>query len=617
MFLAKVRKVGTKVTVASAISIVLASSLAPSALAEEVTQIAIEDAPIFQLTYTASGLNLLSHNEEGTAEPETVAFTFPDTALSDKTANFTGINKATYFHPLFSDDFIAKAGDNADTRFANTGLRIKRIGGPGKIYFGKGQTDQAFATVLNTNQAEVTKDAILPVNTYGDDLAHIAFDTPGKYKLLVEAVETNNPASLQTTPLPETEIRAVSTPKVFTFLVGSAAVADTSDPFATPEAEENPDNSGDKTPPAPPGDPLNPQDPKKADPEQTPPAESPKEADSPKETEKPSGETEKTPEKTPEQAKPESNLKGSEKTQKSASQTKLNQPNQAITGSGTPGASGITGTVSGAVKNILGTPTCFASFEGGEGNLTIVPKVKDDRQSPSKWYNFNEISFTIGEAGVANLPQAVGTIPAGSKVWMIGSTQQKNVPWVGANTMSDTVMNETTGEVTWTLSSFSGPGAMEVFTSGNFGTLIGQKWFSANGNTGSGSVTIPKNTHVHPNWVFSAPGIYRVGITQTATLKDGTQVSGTDILFFQVGAGNGARDGHFDIGSEVTKAGAKRVWKDAQGNPCTPTEADLKAAGLANLAATGTNFLTLPLLVLGLGLGVFGFALRMRPRNLD
>lgn len=291
----------------------------------------------------------------------------------------------------------------------------------------------------------------------------------------------------------------------------------------------------------------------------------------------------------------------------------LPTPNAPVPAGKAPAAP--TGGISGAISNLLGSAKCFPSFEGGQGELTIRPKVKDDRQSPSKWYNFNEISFTIGDAGKAKLPAAVGAIPAGSNVWMIGSTQVKDVPWVGANTMSDTVLSQTTGEVTWTLSSFEGPGALEVFTSGNFGTLVGNKWFSGNGNSGSGSVTIPKNTHVHPNWVFSAPGVYKVGITQTATLKNGKQVSGTDVLFFQVGGGNGARDGHFDVGSEVAQAGAKRVWKDSNGKPCTPSQVDLQAAGLGSLAATGSGTLTFPLLVFGVGMGVLGLGMRVRTRQ--
>lgn len=265
--------------------------------------------------------------------------------------------------------------------------------------------------------------------------------------------------------------------------------------------------------------------------------------------------------------------------------------------------------------SLLASAKCFPSFEGGKGELSIRPKVKDDRQSPAKWYNFNQISFTIGDAGKAKLPGAVGAIPAAANVWMIGSTQVKDVPWVGANTMSDTVLSQTTGEVTWTLSSFEGPGAMEVFTSGNFGTLVGAKWFSGNGTSANGSVTIPKNTHVHPNWVFSAPGVYKLGITQTATLKDGKKITGTDTLFFQVGGGNGARDGHFDIGSEIAAAGAKRVWKDANGKPCTPNETDLQAAGLGSLATTGASDLTIPITIFGLGMGVLGIGMRLRPRE--
>lgn len=589
----KTAKYSSKAVALTTATLLISSAVTPTVIAAETpTRVAVEDAVLFHLNYTADAVSLTAKNDDEVAEPETLEFTVPETEKSQNPVNFAGIEKEAYHLPIFADDLLTHDGEAAETRFANTGLRFTKVGGPGSIYLGAGQNDKSFTPVLNTKAANLTKDAVLPTNVFGDNLAQLVFDAPGKYKVQVEAIEVNDPASLATDPVPTSAVTRTSAPKIYTFLVGTAGLTDQSDPFANQA-----DNAADPADTEVPGDPMNP------DPAATPdnsdsatPADQPAEGDKPSEGEKPA----EGP-KPAEGEKPAAN-KPAPKPQLPAPNAPVNAPK-----GGNPVAT--------ALQSFLANPTCFSSFEGGEGALTIVPKVKDDRVSPSKWYKFNEISFTIGEAGVAKLPAAIGSIPAGSKVWMIGSTQQSGVPWVGANTMSDTVMNETTGEVTWTLSSFSGPGAMEVFTSGNFGTLVGQKWFSANSNTGSGTVTIPKNTHIHPNWVFSAPGIYRVGITQTATLKDGTQVSGTDTLFFQVGAGNGARDGHFDVGSEIAKAGAKRVWKDANGQPCTPTEADLRHAGLGNLANTGSSPLTIPLAIFAFGLGVFGFALRLRPRR--
>lgn len=78
----------------------------------------------------------------------------------------------------------------------------------------------------------------------------------------------------------------------------------------------------------------------------------------------------------------------------------------------------------------------------------------------------------------------------------------------------------------------------------------------------------------------------------TTTAKDGKKLTGTTVLTFNVDSTKGANDGHFDLGPTIGAAGSKTVWLDANGNPCTPTDVDLAAAGLAktgieSLAAMG------------------------------
>ena len=115
-------------------------------------------------------------------------------------------------------------------------------------------------------------------------------------------------------------------------------------------------------------------------------------------------------------------------------------------------------------------------IEGGK----LVPSVKDDRTSPAKWVDPGSVTFALGEAAKATAPAGLEFIaPEGSAVYMVPGTQIPGAPWVGANTMHDSVLAETTGEVTWELVGASGPGNVGVFTSGNFGTLVGEKWFTA------------------------------------------------------------------------------------------------------------------------------------------
>lgn len=262
--------------------------------------------------------------------------------------------------------------------------------------------------------------------------------------------------------------------------------------------------------------------------------------------------------------------------------------------------------------------------------LGLVPLIRDDRQSPPAWRSPDNLPFHLSEKSTATTTEQIGSIAAGTKVWMIGATQVHGVPWVGANTMNPSVMEKSTGEVTWSLTGFEGPGAMEVFTSGNFGKVVGDTWFGGSGTSASGAITIPRNTHVHPNWVFSAPGVYHLTITQTATLKDGTKVSAPARLTFNVGTGTGAEDGHFDLGAEI-KAGAASggSYQDAAGNPCTPGAADTAgsnaagegavtpvsaggaigaadAGGQGRLASTGQSILLVPIAFLAVALAVLG-----------
>lgn len=230
----------------------------------------------------------------------------------------------------------------------------------------------------------------------------------------------------------------------------------------------------------------------------------------------------------------------------------------------------------------------------------LRPMIKDDRNVPATWKRPEDLVFGLGSAAEADLPQAVGPVPAG-KAWMIGATQQDNVPWLGANTQHESLIEHTTGEVTWEVTNFNGPGPMTVFTQGGLGQVVGEEWFTAENGRGSGSHTIPANSHVHPNWVFGAPGTYKVTIRQTATTKGGEKVSGEATLTFNVGEAGNADSGHFDFGSMFDPEGSCSAGAaTAQGSD---------AARSGDLAETGTTVMTVPFAILGLGVAVFGAAM--------
>lgn len=229
------------------------------------------------------------------------------------------------------------------------------------------------------------------------------------------------------------------------------------------------------------------------------------------------------------------------------------------------------------------------------GEPALIPKIKDDREQPATWRNFNELTFGLGDSAHRKLPKDVGPFKAGSDAWMIASSQQPDVPWVGANTQNESVLSNTTGNVTWELTGFNGPGAMYVYTAGVLGEVVGEEWFSATPGNPSGSHVIPANTHVHPNWVFEKPGRYEVKIKQTTETKEGKTVSGEDTVVFEVDGQGNANSGHFDIGAEYTDGAENCAGGGAGGQ-----------AGKGGLANTGVSSYALPISILAFGVVIAG-----------
>ncbi|WP_308663134.1 choice-of-anchor M domain-containing protein [uncultured Actinobaculum sp.] len=140
----------------------------------------------------------------------------------------------------------------------------------------------------------------------------------------------------------------------------------------------------------------------------------------------------------------------------------------------------------------VSAPTTLTFNVGGAGNADdghfdlgatiengkLVPLIKDDRKSPSQWVPANSLTFGVGAAAKAKAPAGLEFIaPEGTEIYTISSTQVPGVPWLGMNTMHPDFLANTSGELTWTLNSISGPGSLGVFTSGNLGQVVGERWF--------------------------------------------------------------------------------------------------------------------------------------------
>lgn len=135
--------------------------------------------------------------------------------------------------------------------------------------------------------------------------------------------------------------------------------------------------------------------------------------------------------------------------------------------------------------NAKGVTDGHFDFGAQYANGTLVGAVKDDRSSPAKWVKPSSMTFALNDTAKTKAPAGIEFVaPAGSDVWMIPASQIAGVPWLGANSMHPSIVDGTTGTVQLTLESVSGPGSVGVFTSGNFGSVVGEKWFSGSGSGG-------------------------------------------------------------------------------------------------------------------------------------
>lgn len=182
-----------------------------------------------------------------------------------------------------------------------------------------------------------------------------------------------------------------------------------------------------------------------------------------------------------------------------------------------------------------------ANGNANEGHFDLGPRivdgklklqVKNDRSQPASWVDPATLTFSLGDKATLKAPDALNFVATpGQDVWMISSSQSAGVPWLGMNSQAEEIVSKTSGEVTFTLVSVEGPGKVSVFTSGGLGGGVGEHLLQEEGS----SYTLPANTHAHQNWVFTAPGTYKLTISAQVTPKQGEQISGED-----GGSGDGA-----------------------------------------------------------------------------
>lgn len=242
-------------------------------------------------------------------------------------------------------------------------------------------------------------------------------------------------------------------------------------------------------------------------------------------------------------------------------------------------------------------------------------EVKDDRTSPPVWRNPSDVMFVLGDASKKKVPAEFGFLgKPGSDTYMIGQTQESQVPWLGWNTQDEQLVNNAT-KVTMRLDSLNGPGKLNVFVGG--GGLGGGSIKHVFRNAGD-SYDIPLRTHEHGNWVFSAPGNYTATVTFTVKLKDGSTSQATGTLNFEVGQSANAGAGN------ITPTGqtAPDQNADANGGDSTTPVSNADAGNMENCAhpslpRTGVSGISAGLIGGGVlvGIGIVAVVSQRRRRS--
>jgi putative ABC transporter-associated repeat protein len=170
-----------------------------------------------------------------------------------------------------------------------------------------------------------------------------------------------------------------------------------------------------------------------------------------------------------------------------------------------------------------------------DGEWTML--ARDDRDVPSVWRDPERTVLHLGDPAVLPAPEGpdyefLGVEP-GTPLYVVPQTQAPDVVWLGWNTQDPEVVDAIEQGATLRLDALDGPGELFVFLQEGVSGPPNVLWNSA--EPLPQELWMEVNTHVHANWVFTEPGIYRLDVTMLADLADGTTAEDGSTLVFAVG----------------------------------------------------------------------------------
>lgn len=201
------------------------------------------------------------------------------------------------------------------------------------------------------------------------------------------------------------------------------------------------------------------------------------------------------------------------------------------------------------------------------GHVDIGPRMvdgqwsvalRDDSGAHPVWRDPDRTVLRVSDAALMAAPTgsdyAFMGAQAGEQYYDVPQTQNPDVVWLGWNTQDPGVVSAIDRGATMRIGSVSGPGRTWMFLQDG---TFGKPRLLVDGQSGQAQdVWVDASTHVHANWVFTAPGVYTAALTFSARTTDGRQVSASTTLRFAVGSQTSADEAFAAAPAEAAEAGA-------------------------------------------------------------
>ena len=145
-----------------------------------------------------------------------------------------------------------------------------------------------------------------------------------------------------------------------------------------------------------------------------------------------------------------------------------------------------------------------------DGRWTL--QIRDDTGDGPVWRQLPDVVLQVVDAAKTTVPDDPAYAflgSSGSDIWVLPQVQDQEVVWPGWNTQDPSIADVVGREVDWRLHGVEGPGRFELFLTGSFGTP--EPIFSSD-RPYPQETGVEAGTHVHGNWVFTAPGAYSLDV---------------------------------------------------------------------------------------------------------